>query len=233
MQKDFFEKMVKGIILVTNFIAVIMVTTMMLFYGLAVPAMASDGAIEMKKEAATVGVGRRHIVDAAETIVEDDDTVVDLYTGSDQQKQYEALSYYSKVLIDEISSEYGVDAALVKAICYNETQFQPTLTHMNANGTTDWGIAQCNDMTFEYLHENIGISKMQDLLDMETGIKACCSLLAYYQNVLGTDSAEQILLAYQEGLGNYFAVVNGEQEPWDSFEKTYYNYVVFSTSSVK
>lgn len=149
------------------------------------------------------------------------------YHGSSEQVQYDKASDAIKEYIREYSIAYGIDEALVRAICYNETRFRPSLTNVNTNGTTDWGIAQCNDTTYSALHKGIGINNMSELLNAETGVKACCYLLNYYSEKVGWQ-AEELLLAYQEGLGNYWSVKKGWSRAWSSYKKTLSSYNVYA-----
>jgi len=136
---------------------------------------------------------------------------------SDTQKEY----------FSDAAEEFGVSEAMAIGICYNESRFAPTATNVNTNGTTDWGIAQCNDTTFSYLNSVLGISSMYDVLDMQTGIRACCALLAHYKS-MGL-SENDILLAYQEGLGNYQDVKQGKEEPWKAYYNVLKNIEIYST----
>lgn len=160
--------------------------------------------------------------EAAEEVVEEAEATdePDLsYLDTEEVRLYKALSPEKKSVITRYAQQTGVDEALVLAICYHESRFKPTLTHQNANNTTDWGVAQCNDSTFEVLHNYIGIENMSELLDFETGVRACCALLRYYKN-RGLEETADILLAYQQGYGGYEAVKSGEAEPWAAYAET-------------
>lgn len=141
------------------------------------------------------------------------------YVGTEEVRLYEELSPERKSVITRYAAQTGVEESLVMAICYHESRFLPTVTHENTNGTTDWGVAQCNDTTFDVLHNYIGIEDMSELLDFETGVRACCALLQYYKN-LRLEESTDILLAYQQGYGGYQAVKSGEAEPWAAYEET-------------
>lgn len=160
--------------------------------------------------------------EAAEEVVEEAEATdePDLsYLDTEEVHLYEELSPEKKSVITRYAQQTGVDEALVLAICYHESRFKPTLTHENTNGTTDWGIAQCNDATFDVLRNYIGIEDMSELLDFETGVRACCALLRYYKN-RGLEETADILLAYQQGYGGYEAVKSGEAEPWAAYAET-------------
>lgn len=134
-------------------------------------------------------------------------------------KEYNAsFSEAEKKTIHDIAAEYGVDEGVVLGICYHESHFRPNAIGENENGTRDWGISQCNDTTFEFLSRRIGISDMSQCLDMVTGIRACCALLAYYQE-LGL-TGDDALLAYQQGYNSFLAVKSGIAQPWAAFEET-------------
>lgn len=84
---------------------------------------------------------------------------------------------------------------------YNESRFQSGLTHVNSNGTVDYGLMQVNEVNFDYLNKTLGIRSMSELLDDRTGIKCGVQLLAYHKQYTGNDSAA--LLRYQIGAGKY------------------------------
>ena len=157
--------------------------------------------------------------DAEEEVVEEADEPDLSYLDTEEVRLYEALSPEKQSVITRYAQQTGVDEALVLAICYHESRFKSTVTHENANGTIDWGVAQCNDTTFDVLHSYIGIEDMSELLDFETGVRACCSLLQYYKN-RGLEEPADILLAYQQGYGGYEAGKNGDAEPWPAYEET-------------
>ena len=89
------------------------------------------------------------------------------------------------------------------AIIYNESRFIPGLTHVNSNGTTDWGLMQVNDVCFDLLHRQLGIQSMEELLDPYKSIQAGCAILGYHRRYV--DNEEDALLRYQVGAGNYQA----------------------------
>lgn len=142
------------------------------------------------------------------------------YVGTDEFRCYmESFPYKEeRNLVAQICNDFGVPESMVLGICYHESRFQTNATNINANGTRDWGMAQCNDTTFAELQKRIGISSMSELLDARTSIRACCALLQYYQE-LGLQG-EDLLLAYQQGYGGYKAVIAGETEPWAAFSET-------------
>lgn len=142
------------------------------------------------------------------------------YASTEEISLYLSLSAEKQAMLERYSAQAGVDANMVRAICFQESRFQPTLTHTNSNGTVDWGVAQCNDSTFETLQARIGIGSMQELLDFETGIRACCALLEYYKTDLGIGNPNDLLLAYQQGYTGFQNVKNGSAEPWDAYAKT-------------
>lgn len=159
--------------------------------------------------------------------ITDNQDTVSIYEDTPQYKRYMNLSDTQKEYFSDAAEEFGVSEAMAIGICYNESRFAPTATNVNTNGTTDWGIAQCNDTTFSYLNSVLGISSMYDVLDMQTGIRACCALLAHYKS-MGL-SENDILLAYQEGLGNYQDVKQGKEEPWKAYYNVLKNIEIYST----
>jgi len=110
--------------------------------------------------------------------------LVETYQGwSDELKSY----------TQSVCDEYNVDYSLALGVIYNESRFQSGLTHVNSNGTVDYGLMQVN--------KTLGIRSMSELLDDRTGIKCGVQLLAYHKQYTGNDSAA--LLRYQIGAGKY------------------------------
>lgn len=159
---------------------------------------------------------------------ETEHTSTNVYANTEQAILYNALSDEDKMVIHEASTEFNVDEALVLAIAYNETRFNATATNVNTNGTTDWGLGQSNDTCFNYLHQQLGITSMDQLLNIKMGARAICALLKYAKDAVGPDTYNT-LLAYQEGVGNYWQVKKGYQKPWNAFYTTSEAYKIFST----
>lgn len=101
----------------------------------------------------------------------------------------------------QVCDEYNVDYALALGVIYNESRFKSGLTHLNTNGTIDYGLMQVNEVNFKYLNKTLGITSMNQLLDDRVGIKCGVRLLAYHKDAVGNDSAA--LLRYQVGEGTY------------------------------
>lgn len=106
-----------------------------------------------------------------------------------------------KEYTSRVCDEYGVDYSLALGVIYNESRFKSGLTHMNSNGTIDYGLMQVNEVNFKYLNKTLGITSMNQLLDDRVGIRCGVHLLAYHKNATGNDSAA--LLRYQVGEGTY------------------------------
>lgn len=106
-----------------------------------------------------------------------------------------------KEYTSRVCDEYGVDYSLALDVIYNESRFKSGLTHMNSNGTIDYGLMQVNEVNFKYLNKTLGITSMNQLLDDRVGIRCGVHLLAYHKNATGNDSAA--LLRYQVGEGTY------------------------------
>lgn len=106
-----------------------------------------------------------------------------------------------KEYTSQVCDEYGVDYSLALGVIYNESRFKSGLTHMNSNGTIDYGLMQVNEVNFKYLNRTLGITSMNQLLDDRVGIRCGIHLLAYHKNATGNDSAA--LLRYQVGEGTY------------------------------
>lgn len=101
-----------------------------------------------------------------------------------------------------MANKYGVSYEMVLGIMCNESRFQTGVTHLNKNGTTDWGIMQINDVCLSFVAARVeGINTTSDLLDPYKNIEAGCTILAYHTRNSGGD--EEIgLLKYQVGAGN-------------------------------
>lgn len=174
--------------------------------------------------------------DKANTVTMDSDTTenylveehINNFAAKEEVSIYLSLSKEKQAMVEHCAEAAGVDANMVRAICFQESRFQPTLTHVNNNGTVDWGIGQCNDSTFETLHTRIGINSMQELLDFETGVRACCALLQYYKTDLGIENPNDLLLAYQQGYTGLQNVRNGLTKPWAAYEKTLESMAVYA-----
>lgn len=114
---------------------------------------------------------------------------------------YQGWSDELKSYTQSVCDEYNVDYSLALGVIYNESRFQSGLTHVNSNGTVDYGLMQVNEVNFDYLNKTLGIRSMSELLDDRTGIKCGVQLLAYHKQYTGNDSAA--LLRYQIGAGKY------------------------------
>lgn len=106
-----------------------------------------------------------------------------------------------KSYMQTVCAEYDVDYSLALGVIYNESRFQSGLTHMNSNGTVDYGLMQVNEVNFDYLNKTLGIRTMSELLDDKTGIRCGVQLLAYHKQYTQNDSSA--LLRYQIGAGKY------------------------------
>lgn len=105
--------------------------------------------------------------------------------------------------VSEVCDEKGIEEELVLGIIYNESRFQEDAVGSNTNGTYDYGLMQLNTVTYDFLHNSIGISSMDELLDPYTNIDAGTELLTYYYE--NSDSWEEALSKYQTGSGAYYA----------------------------
>lgn len=114
---------------------------------------------------------------------------------------YESWSLDLKKYTEQVCDEYNVDYSLALGVIYNESRFKSGLTHLNTNGTIDYGLMQINEVNFKYLNKTLGITSMNQLLDDRVGIKCGIHLLAYHKDATGNDSAA--LLRYQVGEGTY------------------------------
>ena len=114
---------------------------------------------------------------------------------------YQAWNDDLKTYTKTVCEEYNVDQSLVLGVIYNESRFQSGQTHVNSNGTVDYGLMQVNEVNFDYLHKTLGINSMNELLDDRTGIRCGIQLLAYHKEY--TDNDSSALLRYQIGAGKY------------------------------
>jgi hypothetical protein len=114
---------------------------------------------------------------------------------------YNAWPDELKVYTYNTAQAYGISYEMVLAIIYHESRFNAGSTHLNTNGTTDWGLMQINDVCFSLLQRQLGISSMSDLLDPYKAIQAGCAILAYHLAYTGNE--DDALLRYQVGNGNY------------------------------
>lgn len=124
------------------------------------------------------------------------------YTGQEQIRLYNAWPDEYKYYAWSAARSAGVSYELVLAIIYHESRFQAGATHLNTNGTTDWGLMQINDVCFSFVAARVeGVGSMADLLDPYKNIQAGCALLAYHMAATGNEN--DALLRYQVGAGNY------------------------------
>ncbi len=92
------------------------------------------------------------------------------------------------------AQKYGVDPTLALAVAAHESGFNPTATHQNSNGTTDWGVFQLNDTTVRTLN-------VSDPLDPSQNIDAGVRLLGMLSNQYSGD-LQKTLWAYSAGAGS-------------------------------
>ncbi len=122
--------------------------------------------------------------------------------NSDVIQRYNAWDDGLKQYAWQLAQHYKVSYELVIAIIYNESRFVPGLTHVNKNGTTDWGLMQVNDVCFNQLKkEGVVVNSMEELLDPYKSIQAGCAILGYHRRYVSNE--EDALLRYQVGAGNY------------------------------
>jgi Transglycosylase SLT domain len=97
-------------------------------------------------------------------------------------------------MVVDAANTYGVPPNLALGIASHESAFNPTATHVNNNGTTDWGVMQLNDTTVA----SLGVSNP---LDPQQNIDAGVQLLGSYLTKYNGDSAKA-LQAYASGPGS-------------------------------
>ena len=69
---------------------------------------------------------------------------------------YQGWSDELKSYTQSVCDEYNVDYSLALGVIYNESRFQSGLTHVNSNGTVDYGLMQVNEVNFDYLNKTLG-----------------------------------------------------------------------------
>lgn len=97
-------------------------------------------------------------------------------------------------MIVQAANQYGVPPSIALGIASHESGFNPNATHLNTNGTTDYGVMQLNSTTVQTLG-------VQNPLDPQQNINAGVSLLASYLNQYG-GNVNQALQAYASGPGS-------------------------------
>lgn len=123
-----------------------------------------------------------------------------------------------QTMILDAASTYGVPPELALGVAAHESGFDPNATHLNANGTTDWGVMQLNDSTVA----SLGVSNP---LDAQQNIDAGVSLLAKYLQQYNGDE-QKALWAYASGPG---AVASGNM---NSTASQFVSYVQSYTPTV-
>lgn len=97
-------------------------------------------------------------------------------------------------MIVAAANQYGVPANIALGIAAHESGFNPNATHLNSNGTTDYGVMQLNDSVLQ----TYGLTPAQ-ALDPQTNINTAVSLLGGYISKYG--SVDTALQAYASGAG--------------------------------
>lgn len=95
-------------------------------------------------------------------------------------------------------SEPEVSAEIVIALIEHESGFQADAVGYNANGTQDYGLMQINSCALPMLQRELGIRKMDELLDPETNLRAGIHILAQHAAAF-PGNPEAALMAYQCG----------------------------------
>lgn len=103
--------------------------------------------------------------------------------------------------LSNLCSSNGLDLSVLKAVAWSESRLQPEVTHVNTNGTTDWGMFQINDVCLPFLKGEIGLDSMNELLDPYTNINAAVVLMRYHKDATGDDALA--LMRYQCGEGTF------------------------------
>ena len=143
----------------------------------------------------------RRIIAMAAALVVAGSLATTVAAADDPLTQYESWDEKYKEYAYSICEEDELDYSLFIAIIYNESRFQADATHLNTNGTTDWGLMQINDVCYGFLSENCDIESMEELLNPYTAIRCGAAILKYHKDYTQNDSLA--LLRYQVGEGAY------------------------------
>lgn len=103
-----------------------------------------------------------------------------------------------KIIIEEAITEYGakyeVDADLIKAVIFCESEGKITAKNHNKNGTTDCGLMQINSCNHEWLTEELGITDFYDIKqNIHCGVFMIADLMSRHDNL------HTVLMAYNMG----------------------------------
>ena len=103
-----------------------------------------------------------------------------------------------KIIIEEAITEYGakyeVDADLIKAVIFCESEGKITAKNHNKNGTTDYGLMQINSCNHEWLSEELGITDFYDIKqNIHCGVFMIADLMDRH------DDLHTVLMAYNMG----------------------------------
>ena len=109
---------------------------------------------------------------------------------TEQRKPTDSKTKYDEI-IAEIAKEYGVSAALIKAVIKTESDFNPTLV----SATNDYGLMQINACNVSWLADELGVT---DLFDPAQNIESGVYILSGY---LKRYSLADALMAYNCGEG--------------------------------
>ena len=130
------------------------------------------------------------------------------YLHLEQIRLYNAWPDEYKQFVYAAAKAAGVSYELVLAIIHNESRFQAGATHVNTNGTTDWGLMQINDVCFSFVSRAVpSIQTKEDLLDPYKNIQAGCALLVYHMRATGYNE-DLALLRYQLGEGAFATLLS-------------------------
>jgi soluble lytic murein transglycosylase-like protein len=102
-------------------------------------------------------------------------------------------------MVTQAAQQYGVPVNVALGIASHESGFNPTATHTNTNGTTDYGVMQLNDTVLQ----TYGLTPAQ-ALDPQTNIDTSMKLLSSYLNKYN-GNVDTALWAYASGAGTVAA----------------------------
>lgn len=97
-------------------------------------------------------------------------------------------------IIVKKSINAGISPHVPMLIAFGESRMKPSLIHVNANGTKDYGIMQLNERTVRVLN-------VKNPLDPEENIEAGVNLYANYLRHYRSQATRRAVCAYQRGPG--------------------------------
>ena len=127
----------------------------------------------------------------------------------------DGLTNEQQDFIAKACKEYGVELELAYALMATESGFGYWRTHLNSNGTVDWGILQLNDCNLSLLQNEFPISSMADVIrDFETSVRAGLYVVQFAKN--NVDKAGYDTDAWRVTLSYHYYIVDAEKK-WNNY----------------